>query len=134
MRKLTSLHLEVPVSDLEILSVLNHLPQLQELKISPIQYFPGAKFWGGLTPKGTRTRKQGIHCCPVLKILVLEVKDPYYGGQGPNSSRILELALELANARRAEGHPLTHLLIKLGDGTVHEIIGDFKTLPSYPVP
>jgi len=133
MRKLTSLHLEVPVSDLEILAVLSHLPQLQELKISPVQYFPGSKFWGGLTPKGTRTRKQGIHCCPILRILVLEVKELYYGGQGLSSSRILELALELANARGADGHPLTHLLIKLGDGTSHEIIGDFKTLPSYPV-
>lgn len=133
MRTLTSLHLEVPVSDLEILAVLNHLPQLQELKVSPVQYFPGSKFWGGLTPKGTRTRKQGIHCCPVLKILVLEVKEPYYGGQGLSSSRILELALELANARRGEGHPLTHLLIKLNEGVVHEVVGDFKTLPSYPV-
>lgn len=132
MRTLTSLHLEVPVSDLEILSVLSHLPQLQELKVSPVQYFPGSKFWGGLTPKGTRTRKQGIHCCPVLRILVLEVKDPHYSGQGLSSSRSLELALELANARRAEGHPLTHLLIKLGDGAVHEIIGDFRTLPSHP--
>ena len=133
MRTLTSLHLEVPISDLEILAVLNHLPQVQELKISPVQYFPGSKFWGGLTPKGTRTRKQGIHCCPVLKILVLEVKELCYGGQGLSPSRVLELALELATARGAEGHPLTHLLIKLGDGTAHEIVGDFKTLPSYPV-
>ena len=133
MRTLTSLHLEVPVSDLEILSVLSHLPQLQELKVSPVQYIPGAKFWGGLTPKGTRTRKQGVHCCPVLKVLVLEVKDSYKGGQGLSSSRILELALELANSRRIEGHPLTHLLIRLGGGTVHEILGDFKSLPSYPV-
>jgi F-box-like len=133
MRSLTSLHLEVPISDPEILSALNHIPQLQEFKISPVQYFPGSKFWAGLTPKGTRTRKQGTHCCPILKILVLEVKDPYYGGQGLSLPRISELAHELANARRTEGHPLTHLLIRLGDGIVHEIIGDFKTLPSYPV-
>jgi hypothetical protein len=133
MRVLTSLHLEVPVGDSEILSVLNHLPQLQELKISPVQYFPGSKFWGGLTPKGTRTRKKGTYCCPVLKVLVLEVKDSYHGVQGPNSPRVLELAQELANARLAEGHPLTHLLIRLGGGIAHEVSGDFRTLPSHPV-
>lgn len=40
MRTLSSLGLEVPVNDLGVLAVVNHLAQLQGLKVSPVQYFP----------------------------------------------------------------------------------------------
>jgi len=73
IRTLTSVHFEVPISDSEILAVIN-LSHIQELGVLPVQYSPGSKFWGGLTPKGTQMRKQGIHCCPLLRILVLEVE------------------------------------------------------------
>ena len=108
--------------------VFNHLLQLQGLKVSPVQYLPALN-------SGMETNEKArFTLLPCFEDTSLEREELYYGGQGLTPSRILELAIGLVHARRGKSHPLTHLLIvKLCDGTVHEVVGDFKTLSSHPV-
>jgi hypothetical protein len=57
MPRPVSLHLELPISENQLLSALFLLPQIEELKIMPLHPL-GTKFWSALTPRGAGGRKK----------------------------------------------------------------------------
>jgi hypothetical protein len=125
-----SLHLNLAVSESQLLSALLQLPQIEELKIMPPF---GSKFWTALTPRGASGKRKAKQYCPKLRIMVVEIK--LYGRrQVLPRARTVELAIEMANAREEEGRELTHLLFSWEDGTKDEVLGSFGTLPLHPVP
>ena len=129
-----SLHLELPVSESQLLSALLQLPQIEELRIMPLHPL-GSKFWTALTPRGTGGRKKAKQYCPKLRILVVGIKQrPYGTGQALPRARTLEFGMEMASAREQEGQTLTHLLFSWEDGSKDEILGSFGTLPLHPSP
>lgn len=131
-----SLHLELPVSESQLLSALFQLPQIEELKIIPRPMYPlTSKFWTALTPRGASGRKKAKQYCTKLRVMVVEIKwRSYEGGQAVSRARTLELGVEMALAREQEGQPLTHLLFGWDDGSKDEVLGAFGTLPPYPLP
>ena len=129
-----SLHLELPVSDFQLLSALFQLPQIEELKITPFHPL-GSKFWAGLTPRGAGGRKKAKQYCTKLRIMVVEVKRRPYGTvQALSRARTVELGVGMAFAREQEGQIMTHLLFSWDDGSKDEVLGSFKTLPLHPSP
>lgn len=129
-----SLHLELPVSESQLLSALLQLPQIEELRIMPLHPL-GPKFWTALTPRGAGGRKKAKQYCPKLRILVVEIKQRAYGtGQALPRARTIEFGIEMALAREQERQTLTHLLFSWEDGSKDEILGSFGTLPLHPSP
>jgi len=129
-----SLHLELPISEYQLLSALHHLPQIEELRILPLHPL-GTKFWTALTPRGVGGRKKAKQYCTKLRILVVEIKmRPHGTGQALTKARTMELGIEMSLAREQEGQPLTHLLFSWDDGSKDEVLGSFSTLPLYPLP
>jgi hypothetical protein len=129
-----SLHLELPISENQLLSALLLLPQIEELKIMPLHPL-GTKFWSALTPRGVSGRKKAKQYCPKLRIMVVEIKmRPHGTGQALSRARTMELGIEMALAREQEGQPLTHLLFSWDNGSENEVLGSFTTLPLYPLP
>ena len=129
-----SLHLELPVSESQLLSALLQLPQIEELRIMPLHPL-GSKFWIALTPRGAGGRKKAKQYCPKLRILVVGIKQrPYGTGQALPRARMIEFGNEMALAREQEGQTLTHLLFSWEDGSKDEVLGSFGSLPLHPSP
>lgn len=129
-----SLHLELPISESQLLSALLQLPQIEELRIMPLHPL-GSKFWTALTPRGAGGRMKAKQYCTNLRIMVLEIKmRPHGTGQVLPRARTIELGIEMALAREQEGQKLTHLLFGWDDGSKDEILGSFSTLPLHPLP
>ena len=119
-----SLHLEVPISDSQILSVLFLLPQIEELRMA-LGHSLGPRFWSLLTPRGVGGRRKDKQYCPKLRIMVVQMASQIY------KDRALELGVKMATARAQEGHPLTHLLFSWWDKSTTEVLGSFSTLPPH---
>ncbi len=129
-----SLHLELPISESQLLSALLLLPRIEELRIMPLHPL-GSKFWTALTPRGAGGRKKAKQYCTKLRILVVGIKQrPYGTGQALSRARTIEFGIEMAFAREQEGQTLTHLLFSWEDGSKDEILGSFSTLPLHPAP
>ena len=134
MPRPTSLHLWLPITEIQLLSALFELPQLRELKVIPIRPL-GSKFWTALKPRGAGGRKKVKQYCNQLRILVVEIKPVLFRcGEFLSKARTLELAIEMAVAREQEGQTLTHLILSWDDGSKDEVLGSFTTLPLHPVP
>lgn len=134
MPRPTSLHLRLPVTEIQLLSALFELPQLGELKIIPLRPF-GSKFWTALKPRGTGGRKKAKQYCNQLRILVVEFNSAQLRcGEFLSRARTLELAIQMAVAREQEGQTLTHLILSWDDGSKDEVLGSFTTLPLHPMP
>jgi hypothetical protein len=129
-----SLHLDLPISENQLLSALLLLPQIEELKIMPLHPL-GTKFWSALTPRGVSGRKKAKKYCTKMRIIVVEIKPWWHEtGQALSRARTMELGIQMSLAREQEGQPLTHLLFSWGDGSNDEVLGSFGTLPVYPLP
>ena len=133
MPRPTSLHLGLPVTEIQLLSALFELPQLGELKIMALRPL-GCKFWTALKPRGTGGRKKAKQYCNQLRILLVEFNPARLrSGEFLSRARTLELAVEMAVAKEQEGQTLTHLLFSW-DGSKDEVLGSFTTLPLHPMP
>jgi len=132
MPKPISLHLELPVTESQLLSALYLLPQIEELRIS-LERPLGSKFWSALVPRGAGGRRKAKQYCPKLRILVVEPRLWIYGNAPElTKAQTLELGVRMATAREQEGQTLTHLLFRWFDRSTDEVLGSFSTLPLHP--
>ena len=134
MPKPISLHLDLPITESQLLLALYLLPQIEELRIK--QRRPhGSKFWNALVPRGASGRRKAKQYCPKLRIMVFEARlCPYGNSTELSKAQILELGVKMATAREQEGQTLTHLLFIWFDESKDEVLGSFSTLPLHPSP
>ena len=129
-----SFHMEIPISESQLLSALSLLPQIEELRIVSMNPL-GSKFWNALTPRGAGGRRKSKQYCPKLRIMVVEMKEWMYAGrQVLSKAQTLELGTKMAIAREQEGQTLTHLIFSWCDGSKAEVLGSFRSLPLHPSP
>ena len=126
-----SFHINIPITDLQLLSALNLLTQIEELRIVLVQPL-GPKVWRALTPRGADGRRKDTQYCPKLRILVMEIKPIYVGREILSRAQTLELGIKMATAREREGQSLTHLIFRWCDGSKDEVLGSLNSLPLYP--
>ena len=125
-----SFHINIPITDLQLLSALDLLPQIEELRIVLVQPL-GPEVWRALTPTGADGRRKDTQYCPKLRIMVMEIKSIYVGRE-ILSRASLKLGIEMATAREREGQGLTHLIFSWCDGSKDEVLGSLRSLPVYP--